>query len=72
MSQTANFKTTGMHCSSCSMLVTMNLEDLAGVESVKCDFATGNTSVTFDPAQVTVEEIRQNIVDSGYQAEIAQ
>jgi len=68
MSSTKTFKTTGMHCSSCSMLITMNLEDLDGVESVDCNHATGNTSVTYDESVIGAETIRSAIVEAGYDA----
>ncbi len=66
---TATFKVTGMHCSSCSMLVTMNLQDLPGVGSVDCDHATGKTVVEFDDAVSTVASLRSAITDAGYDAE---
>jgi copper chaperone CopZ len=70
MSTTSTFKTTGMHCPSCSMLVTMNLEELEGVQSVSCDHVTGDTVVIHDEAAVDADHIRQTISDSGYDAEL--
>lgn len=69
MSVTTSFKASGLHCSSCSMLITMNLEDLAGVETVKCDHATGLTQVTYDAAVLTSDEIVGAIRAAGYDAE---
>lgn len=63
---TATFKITGMHCSSCSMLVTMNLEDLPGVASVECDHATGRTVVEHDSSVSTIDELRSAITGAGY------
>lgn len=63
---TTTFKITGMHCSSCSMLVTMNLEDLPGVASVDCDHATGRTVVEYDSALSTIDELRSAITAAGY------
>lgn len=65
----ATFKITGMHCSSCSMLVTMNLEDLPGVSSVDCDHATGKTVVQFDDSLSTIASLRSAITDAGYDVE---
>ncbi|MBK5211773.1 MAG: heavy-metal-associated domain-containing protein [Coriobacteriia bacterium] len=62
----------GMHCSSCSMLVTMNLEDLDGVQSVDCNHATGVTQVAFDNDKTNVDAIIKTITESGYTAELAQ
>jgi len=70
MTTTRTFKASGMHCSSCSMLITMNLEDLDGVSSVDCNHATGATSVTFDEGVIDAGTIRQAIVEAGYQAEL--
>ena len=70
MSTTKTFNATGMHCPSCSMLITMDLEDLDGVEAVKCDHATGKTVVTFDETKIDPTRIRQAIVDAGYGAEL--
>ena len=52
---TARLKTSGMHCSSCSMLVDLTLGDLPGVVSSKTDHASGDTVVTFDSDAVTVD-----------------
>lgn len=71
MTTTATFITSGMHCSSCSMLVTMNLEDLGGVQEVSCDHATGKTVVTYDAERVTPDMIRKAIEAAGYDAELA-
>lgn len=71
MAQTIRFKTSGMHCTSCSMLIQMNVGDLEGVESVNADYASGITEVVFDPAVVTPEEIAAEIRSAGYEAEQA-
>ena len=70
MSTTLEIKTSGMHCSSCSMLVTINLEDLDGVQAVECDHATGATSVTFDESTVGRDAILDTIREAGYDAEL--
>jgi len=67
---TTRLRTTGMHCQSCSMLVQMNVEELPGVASVASDFRTGMTEVTYDPDQLTVENIVETIVAAGYGAEV--
>jgi len=69
---TATLMTSGMHCSSCSMLVDMTLGDLDGVVSSKTDHATGNTVVTFDDAAVDLQAIMDAIRSVGYEAEIAE
>jgi len=68
---TARLITSGMHCSSCSMLVDMTLGDLAGVESSKTDHATGESVVTYDDSVVSLEAIIDAIRGAGYEAEPA-
>jgi copper chaperone CopZ len=66
--KSTTLKTDGMHCSSCSMLIEMTVQDLPGVASVKADYAKGTTSVEFDPALVSVDRIAAAIVEAGYTA----
>ena len=71
MSQiTSRLATSGMHCSSCSMLIDMTLGDPAGVEDSKTDHATGVTVVTYDDSLVTADEIIGAIRSVGYEAEV--
>ena len=65
---TTTLETSGMHCQSCAMLIEMNVSDLAGVSSVKADYATGETAVTYDPDQVDVDAIVEEIAKAGYGA----
>ena len=64
-------KTTGMHCRSCSMLVDMTLDDLDGVESSETDYVSGDTKVSFDAEQVSVDDLVAAIRSAGYDAEQA-
>jgi len=64
------FKTSGMHCPSCSMLIQLNVSDLAGVESVSASHADGLTTVTFDATVVTVDQIADEIRAAGYEVEV--
>jgi copper chaperone len=67
--ETAHLKTSGMHCTSCSMLVDMTLSDLAGVSESSTDLASGSTTVTFDSDVVTIGAIIEAIRGAGYDAE---
>lgn len=67
---TARFKTTGMHCRSCSMMVDMTVEELEGVSDVSTDHATGETLVTFDDSAIAPEQIIEAIRGAGYDAEL--
>jgi copper chaperone CopZ len=66
---TITFKTNGMHCPSCSMLVELNVSDLVGVESVKASHVDGTTVVTFDEALVNAERVEAEIRAAGYEVE---
>ena len=66
---TARLKTTGMHCSSCSMLVDLTVGDLPGVVSSKTDHVSGDTVVSFDSDVVGVDSIIGAIREVGYDAE---
>lgn len=65
----ATLNTTGMHCSSCAMLIDMTLGDLIGVASSKTDHASGSTIVAYDDDQVDLEAIIAAIRSVGYEAE---
>lgn len=66
---TANLVTSGLHCTSCSMLVDLTVGDLDGVVEVHTDHATGDTAVRFDDATTTVDQIIEAIRSVGYDAE---
>lgn len=63
---TATFVVSGMHCTSCSMLIDGELEDHPGVVSAHTNYAQGSTEVTFDPEQVQVETLTSIITKLGY------
>lgn len=67
---TKTFKASGLHCSSCSMLITIALQDLEGVSNVTCDHRTGETVVVFDETVVDPSSIRAAILEAGYAAEL--
>ncbi len=66
---TTQLKTTGMHCGSCAMLIDMTVGDLDGVDSVKTDYATGMTTVTYNTATASIDGIIGAIRSVGYDAE---
>lgn len=67
---TARFLTSGMHCSSCSMLVDITLADLEGIMESKTDHATGISVVSYDSDVLTTDAIIDTIRSVGYEAEI--
>ncbi len=56
----------GMTCASCVSTIEENLKSKEGVLSASVNLATERGTVTFDPEVVTVDQILQNIKDSGY------
>jgi copper chaperone CopZ len=66
----ARFLTSGMHCSSCSMLVDMTLADVDGVVESKTDHATGISVVSYESDVLTTDAIADAIRSVGYEAEI--
>lgn len=68
---TVQFKTTGMHCGSCAMMIQMTLEDVAGVKSAKVEYATGLADVTYDSDAVDTDALIAAVQGAGYGAEVA-
>lgn len=64
------FKIEGMHCSSCAMVIDMDLEDLEGVKESKTSYAKAETEVEYDSEKVTEEKIQETIKKSGYNASV--
>lgn len=59
-------KLDGMHCTSCSMNIDFELEDLEGVHESKTQYATQQSIVIFDPSKVTKDKIVTTVVALGY------
>ncbi len=61
-------KISGMHCTSCSLSIDMDLEGLEGVKKVKTSYAKQETEVEFDSNLVSLEKIIETIKKTGYTA----
>ena len=59
------FKTTGMHCKSCEMLLTDSISELKGVEKVKANYSKNEIEVEFE-APANEKEIVKAIEKEGY------
>lgn len=66
--QTMTWRITGMHCSSCSILIDEAVEDLDGVTSASTSLKRRLTTVTFDSTRCGADQIAATIVQAGYQA----
>lgn len=64
--ETLQLTLSGLHCTSCSLTIDTELEDLPGVISVQTSYAKSKTKVTFDPNKVTPLQIKQVITNMGY------
>ena len=56
----------GMHCSSCVALIEEALLEQPGVRSVLVALEAERAVVSYDPSQLTVDQIRAVIADTGY------
>lgn len=57
----------GMSCQHCVNAVTAALKELRGVGTVAIDLAQKTVAVDHDPAQATVEQMKAQIEDQGYE-----
>lgn len=64
------FKIEGMHCTSCAINIDFDLEDLAGVKSVKTNYAKQETEVEYDEKKVKPDDIVRTIEKTGYTASL--
>ena len=56
----------GMSCASCVLRVEKALKKVEGVRAATVNLATEQTTITFDPARVTLDRLRQAVSDAGY------
>ncbi|MBP5688059.1 MAG: heavy metal translocating P-type ATPase [Muribaculaceae bacterium] len=56
----------GMACSACSANVENKLRSIAGVNEATVNLVGRTASIDFDPSQVSLEEIKKQISDIGY------
>lgn len=63
-------KLEGMHCSACAMNIDFDVEDLAGVQSVKTSYARQECEVAYDSSVISIEQIIDQINKTGYKASV--
>ena len=61
---------TGMHCSSCGMLIDESLEELAGVRSSRTNVRKGKTVVDYDDDRLGAKQLIKAVTKLGYQAAV--
>jgi copper chaperone CopZ len=72
MTQTVDLKVTGdqpIHCASCEQRIGNGLRRLPGVQRVLASSQTQRVQVTFDPAQVSADQVRAKIAQLGFATE---
>lgn len=62
------FKIEDMKCTSCSIVIDGDLEDLEGIENSTTNYAKAETEVEFNPDKINPKRIVETIKKTGYQA----
>lgn len=57
----------GIHCAGCETRIQSVLDRLPGVTKVKADYKTQKVRLTLDPDKVSAQQVREKLVDMGYQ-----
>lgn len=60
------FDVKGMHCASCSQIISKRIKKLPGIESCNVNFATEKASISFDPEKTNMTEMNSQINKLGY------
>jgi heavy metal translocating P-type ATPase len=60
----------GMHCSSCALIIEKALKNEAGIKSVAVNYATQKAVIEFDEKIVDLEKIKKIVAEVGYGLEI--
>lgn len=59
-------KVKGMHCASCSAIITKKVSKLDGVDSINVNYATEKAELFFDSNKISVSEMNNEINKLGY------
>lgn len=70
MSTQCDLTITGMHCASCSALITRKLKKTPGVEDANVNYAANKARVRYDSAQISEEGLIAAVKSAGYGAEM--
>ncbi|MSR87548.1 heavy metal translocating P-type ATPase, partial [Candidatus Peribacteria bacterium] len=70
MSTQCDLTIIGMHCASCSALITRKLKKTPGVEDANVNYAANKARVRYDPAQINEEGLIAAVKSAGYGAEM--
>ena len=64
--QLALIRIEGMHCHKCETAIRQALARNPGVHEVEVDFPSGQASILFDRAAVTVRQLIDSVNEAGY------
>ena len=67
MIKKTSFHVSGMHCASCSVLISKNLQELPGVKNANVNYANEQATVEHDES-CSVEQMAKAVEKSGYKA----
>jgi len=70
MKQTIQLKISGMHCASCSQLLTKVLSGEQGVVSANVNYGTQKATISFDADKASVDTFIAAVAKAGYHAEL--
>jgi copper chaperone CopZ len=56
----------GMHCKSCTVLISDVLSELPGVDSATVDLVTKKATITHDQHKISEAQLRKAIEEEGY------
>ncbi len=62
----ARFKVVGMYCTTCKPIVENQLKDEKAINKIDIDFMTDSVIVEYGPSEISKEEIKRKLEDSGY------
>jgi Cu2+-exporting ATPase/Cu+-exporting ATPase len=66
MKKTQEFLVSGMHCVSCSAIISKKLKKIHGVMDCNINVATQKASVTYDPSHASIESMNKELRPLGY------
>lgn len=70
MSSQCTLSISGMHCASCSALITRKLKKTKGVEDASVNLATAKAKITYNPHEVHEHDLVKAVNAVGYSAEV--
>ena len=64
---TVRFQISGMTCESCASGMAASFRNLPGVKDAVVEYPSGNTSATYDPAKVSLDQLAALVREAGYE-----